>query len=183
MCVMRAVSMAIAHAVAMLAALLAVVNAAPTLRCDLSGDATRPGITTAIDGDVLDVEWEGASNERLRLRLGIVDKAPVINQLAIRSAQSDWITVLTDARFEFKIVEGLRRITNQQLAPLRSLGVELTQEIVDRHKWDAFWDAPLDLLGSVPGNNPPPSRVVAGQPGLPRSADEIRRSDVVYDVS
>ena len=170
-------------ALATIATIASVVPAWAQVRCDVSGDATRSGITATVIGETLAVEWEGASDERLRLRLGVVDRAPVITQLAIREGQSDWTTVLTDARLEFRIVEGRRRITNQQLAPLRSLGVELTEEIVDLHKWDAFWDAPLDLRESIPGGNPPPQEGVAGQPGLPRSPDEIRRSDAVYNVS
>ena len=46
---------------------------------------------------------------------------------------------------EYRIVSGLRRMTNQQMVPLRGLSVPLTSEIVDKYKWDAFWDAPLDL--------------------------------------
>ena len=39
--------------------------------------------------------------------------------------------------------------------PLRNLGVELTQDVVDTYKWDVFWDAPLDLRSEVGGGNPP----------------------------
>ena len=166
-----------------LATIASVVPASAQVRCDVSGNATRSGITATVTSETLAVEWEGAGDERLRLRLDVVDRAPVITQLAMRDGQSDWTTVLTDARVEFTIVEGRRRITNQQLAPLRSLGVELTEEIVDRHKWDAFWDAPLDLRESTPGGNPPPQEGVAGQPGLPRSPAEIRRSDAAYSVT
>lgn len=34
--------------------------------------------------------------------------------------------------------------------------MELTQDVVDAHKWHAFWDAPLDLRTEVGGGSPPP---------------------------
>ena len=61
--------------------------------------------------------------------------------------------------------------------------MELTQDVIDKYKWDVFWDAPLDLRAEVGGGNPPPAEGVAEQPGLPRSPDEIRRADAVYNAS
>ena len=86
--------------------------------------------------------WSGAGSEQLQMQLTIVDGEPFIKQLEMRAGNAGWHTVLTDVRIEFDIVEGFRRISNQQLVPLRELGVELTQEVVDLYKWDVFWDAP-----------------------------------------
>ena len=152
------------------------------LTCDLSGYTYDPGAAASFSTDLVAVEWDGAQDERLRLRLGVVDRRPVIVELSIRGPD-DWVVVVSDARFEFAIVEGFRRISNQQLAPLRALGVELTEDVVDRYKWDVFWDAPLDLRAEVPGNNPPPAAGVAHQPGLPRSPGEIRRATAEYDTT
>ncbi len=152
----------------------------PTLTCDLDEYTSRLDATARLSGDVLAVEWAGAEGERLSLRLAIRQGTPVIAELAISPSGGEWVPVGTDLRFEFRIVEGLRRISNQQLAPLRALGVELTQEVVDRYKWDVFWDAPLDVRAEVGGGNPPPAQGVAGQPGLPRSPDEIRRGEATY---
>ncbi len=152
------------------------------LTCDLSGYTYDPGVAASFSTDLVAVEWDGAQDERLRLRLGVVDRRPVIVELSIRGPD-DWVVVVSDARFEFAIVEGFRRISNQQLAPLRALGVELTDDVVDRYKWDVFWDAPLDLRAEVPGNNPPPAAGVAHQPGLPRSPGEIRRATAEYDTT
>jgi hypothetical protein len=99
-----------------------------------------------------------------------------VRSLAISRGDGAWTTVGSDLGLELRVVEGFRRISNQQLSPLRELGVELTQEVVDRYKWDVFWDAPLDLRTEVSGGNPPPAEGVADQPGLPRSPDEIRRA-------
>jgi hypothetical protein len=134
-----------------------------------------------MDGDALAVEWAGAGEERVRARFDMVGGAPTIRQMAIASGGGGWVTVGTDLGLEFQVVEGFRRISNQQLVPLRELGVDLTQEVIDRYKWDVFWDAPLDLAPETTGRNPPPNEGVAEQPGLPRSADEIQRATIRFE--
>ena len=63
------------------------------------------------------------------------------------------------------------------MTPLRGLGVELTDEIVDRFRWEPFWDAPLDSRNPPDASgNPPPAAGVANQPGLPRKPEEITRA-------
>jgi hypothetical protein len=153
------------------------------LTCDLTGYRASTDLSAAVAAGVLGLEWSGAGSERLRLRLGLAGRTPVIRELALREGSGAWVSVATDAGFDLQIVEGFRRISNQQLTPLRQLGVELTQEVVDRYKWDVFWDAPLDLrqdLGGGRGGNPPPAAGVAGQPGLPRSPDEVRRGAAAF---
>jgi hypothetical protein len=155
----------------------------PAFMCDLSGYRAGADITAAMADGALSIEWAGAGEERLRLRLAAPGGTPTIRELALRRGNAEWVSVASDARFEYRIVEGFRRISNQQLVPLRGLGVELTQEVVDRYKWDVFWDAPLDLrseTGGGRGGNPPPAQGVAGQPGLPRSPDEVRRAEARY---
>ena len=158
-------------------------HAGSPLMCDLAGYTPTSAITARLSDDLLRVEWSGAGEERLRLGLSIVDGTPTIADLAVQGAGGAWATLATDATIEFAVTEGLRRISNQQLRPLRDLGVALTQDVVDKYKWDVFWDAPLDLRTEVGGGNPPPAEGVAGQPGLPRSPDEIRRADAVYSAS
>ena len=111
--------------------------------------------------------------------LGIDEGTPTIRELAIRRKGSAWTTLAANAQPEFRVVSGFRRMSNQQLQPLNGLGVAIMPAIVDEKKWDAFWDAPLDLnpqAGSGRGGNPPPAQGVANQPGLPRKADEITRA-------
>jgi hypothetical protein len=154
------------------------------LTCDLSAYARRPDAHATLSGNVLALEWAGAEGERLSLRLAIRSGTPMVEELALLPGGStEWVTLGRDLGFEFRVVEGLRRISNQQLVPLRALGVDLTSEVVDRYKWDVFWDAPLDLSTEVGGGNPPPADGVAHQPGLPRSADEIRRAVATYRVT
>jgi hypothetical protein len=178
----------LASSLAILATLAATPAAAQSipagLTCDMSGYTRRAETTARLSGDVLAVEWAGADGERVSLRLALRGGAPVIDELALMpSGGREWVTVASDVGVELRIVEGLRRISNQQLAPLRQLGVAITPDVVDRYKWDVFWDAPLDLRAEVGGGNPPPADGVANQPGLPRAPDEIRRATATYSTS
>ena len=157
-------------------------QAADRVACAVDGFAASAGLVATSRSSGVTLEWAGTDSQRLRLDLGIRGGEPVVETLSIRDGMGPWTAALSDARFDFSVVEGLRRISNQQLVPLRDLGVELTQEVVDRYKWDVFWDAPLDLREPTPMNNPPPIEGVAGQPGLPRSPGEIRRGGAEYSV-
>src|ERR1700687_4234994 len=79
-----------------------------------------------------------------------------------------WIALLAHATPEFRVVSGLRRITNQQLDPLAGIGVRITPEILKKYKWEAFWDAPLNVPGAEPAHNDctPPQSGVLNQHGL-----------------
>src|SRR5882762_5590885 len=70
---------------------------------------------------------------------------------------------------EMEITSGKRRLSEQQMAPLRKLGIQFTPEVIDREKWFAFWDAPLMIPGS-PNTNM----------DLPRKPDEVRRAWASY---
>jgi len=73
---------------------------------------------------------------------------------------------------EFHVTTGRRRISEQQLNPLRQLVLDRDAELLEREKWNVFWDAPLVIPGSPDTN-----------PGLPRSPDEIRRATATYSSS
>lgn len=146
------------------------------MTCDLSAYASGSGPSATLANDRVVVEWGGTAEERVRLSLDVSGGAPSISALAISKSGGAWTIVAEELGIEYRIVEGMRRISSQQLSPLYELGVEVTPEIVDRYKWDVFWDAPLDLGPLSTSRNPPPAEGVAGQPGLPRSGDEIRRA-------
>src|SRR5262249_58830709 len=85
---------------------------------------------------------------------------PVISELGIRN------TVLArNLSPEFEVTSGVRRLSEQQMAPLRALGIALTPEVIEREKWNAFWDAPLMVPGAPKTNL-----------DLPRKPEEIRRT-------
>src|SRR5262245_36416921 len=118
---------------------------ADPMTCNLAEYKSAPGLTAAAANDALTVTWEGDRNQELRLRFGITGGAPTIQELAVRRGSGSWGVLATNASPDFRVVSGLRRMSSQQIAPLRGLNVDLTNEIVDRFRWEPFWDAPLDM--------------------------------------
>ncbi|HTM11711.1 MAG TPA: hypothetical protein VL127_02300, partial [Bryobacteraceae bacterium] len=155
---------------------------ADPLTCNVARYKASPGLTAAVANNAATITWDGDNQQELRLRLTINGGTPVIQELAIKRRSGAWTTLLSHAAPDFRVVSGLRRITNQQLDPLAGLGVKITQEVVDREKWEAFWDAPLNIPGgeSAHNNTTPPQRGVLNQPGLPRKPEEVRRDTAVY---
>jgi hypothetical protein len=157
---------------------------ADPMGCALDGYKAQPGLSASQASNVLTLQWSGDRDQELRLRFALVQGTPTIQELAVRKGAGTWGVIATNASADYRVVSGLRRMSNQQMAPLRGLGVELTSDVVDKYRWDPFWDAPLDL--SAPngrGGNPPPAQGVANQPGLPRKPEELTRAAAVYKVT
>ena len=190
--------------------LVASVASADPLNCSLSAYKAMPGLTATVADETLAVTWEGDNGAELRLRFAIDRGTPTIRELAIRRKGGTWSTLATNVTPEFRVVSGLRRVTQQQLRPdsIAALGGTVTPEIrdlyndgewvtaavragqikaedVERVKWEAFWDAPLYLEGS--GVRPPshatsipPMHGIFDQPGLPRTPAEVTRATATY---
>ena len=166
---------------------MAVVFSAPSasadpLVCTLSAYKAAPGLTAGVADNVLTLTWDGDRAQEVRLRLSVDGGAPVVRELAVRRKGGTWAVLAANAAPDFRLASGMRRMSNQQLQPLNELKVPITAAILDEHKWDAFWDAPLNLGPAGRGGNPPPADGVANQPGLPRKADEITRAAAAYAV-
>jgi len=161
---------------------IASVLYADPLTCSVTKYKASPGLTAAVADNIATITWDGDNHQELRLRLTIQGGTPTIQELAVKRQGGAWTTLLNHAMPDFRVVSGLRRITNQQLDPLAGLGVKITQEVVDREKWEAFWDAPLNIPGgeSAHNNTTPPQRGVLNQPGLPRKPEEVRRDAAIY---
>jgi hypothetical protein len=171
------------------AALTLVASAlyADPLTCQMTGYKAAAGLTANVVDDALAVEWQGDNGADLRIRLGIDRGTPTIRELAIRKKGGQWTTLASNVTPEFRIVSGLRRATQQQTQPLERLGVTLTPDVIDKIKWEAFWDAPLYIEGS--GELPPTHqgsipamKGVANQPGLPRKPEEVKRAVAAYNA-
>ena len=164
--------------------LLCAIASGEPLECDFTDFRPADGLQAeAIDGDVF-FEWEGSpaggpvqaadasvSAGQLRATFGLERGQPVIRQLAALSRAGHWAPLVSDARPDFHVVEGKRRISYQQLRPMQDLGREATPEVVEKEKWKVFWDAPLNVPGLEDVN-----------PGMPRNPSEVTRSDVEYDI-
>jgi hypothetical protein len=151
---------------------------------NLSEYKALPGLTADASGKTLTVTWNGERNEEIRLRLEVDSGTPVIQEIALRRNGGAWAVLASHLTPEFEIVSGLRRMTDQQLLPLHNLGIKITPEILDQDRWEAFWDAPLNVPGTEAAHHgaTPPAEGIANQPGLPRKPDEIQRASAKYDV-
>ncbi len=153
--------------------LLAASSSLPAaLNCDLANYKEQPGLKAEAAGDAVRLIWQGARGQELRAVFAVENGAPLIRELAARNNGGPWAVLAQNAFPEYTVTTGKRRISEQQLQPLRALGRELTPDLLDREKWNAFWDAPLVTTGST--------RTSAG---APRSPDEIRRASVSYNTS
>jgi hypothetical protein len=161
---------------------------ADPLNCDLSQYTAASGLTATVEQDALVVTWLGDAGSELRARYAIDRAQPVLRELAIRKRGGQWAILGQNLSPDFHVTTGVRRLTTQQAQPLRQLGVEITPEIIDKHKWHAFWDAPLVVPGTPPnqpGQGPgarlglPPGRVY----GLPRRPEEIRRGFATFNTT
>ncbi|MEJ7608593.1 MAG: hypothetical protein WKF37_20560 [Bryobacteraceae bacterium] len=141
------------------------------LNCDLNTYKAQDGLKAQMKGGLLLVAWQGERREQLRAAFTIREGQPLVQELAARKDSGNWIVLGSNLSPEFQITSGVRRISQQQVGPMKELGIALTPEAVDREKWNAFWDAPL---------------MVPGRPGtnldLPRKPEEINRSWAKYNA-
>ena len=161
------------------------VHADP-LNCNLDDYTSQPGLTASVADDILTVTWDGDPDTEMRLRFTIKDSTPTIRELAVRSAGGQWRVLATDVTPEFRVVSGLRRVTQQQTEPLKKMGVPLTPEKLNDIKWDAFWDAPLYIQDEPPKSHTssiPATEPYANHPGMPRKPEEITRATAGYHVT
>src|SRR5207245_952572 len=95
----------------------------------------------------------------------IRDGQPMVVELAARAGSGAWKILGRNLTPEYELTSGVRRMSEQQLGPLREMKAALTPELIEREKWNAFWDAPLMVPGRAGTNM-----------DLPRKPEEIRRA-------
>ena len=160
----------------LVAVMLAVIPpaepAAAALNCDMSQYREQPGLTATLDQDVLTLTWLGEQEAQLRMRLSIEGGRPFIAELAARRKSKKWGVLGRNLHPEFHVTTAKRRISEQQLNPLRALGREITPEVIEKEKWKVFWDAPLSVPGLKGVNS-----------DWPRRENEIRRDLATYQAS
>ncbi len=142
------------------------------LSCSMENYRTAEGLQASLQEGRLLVTWTGEGESELRVSFGLDSSRPVIRELAIRKGVGEWSVLGHNLLPEFNVTTGLRRISEQQLNPVRDLQRPLSDDLVAREKWNVFWDAPLVVPG-IEGINP----------GLPRRPEEIQRATAVFDTS
>jgi hypothetical protein len=145
---------------------------AQRLDCDFKEYKALDGLKAELRDNVLHLTWQGERGQQLRAAFGVQDSQPVVRELAARKNGGAWVILGRNLSPEFNVTSGRRRLSEQQMAPLRGLKIALTPEVVEREKWKAFWDAPLQIPGT-PG----------GAMDLPRKPEEIRRATATYRVT
>jgi hypothetical protein len=121
---------------------------ADSLNCNLSQYKSAQGLTAVVEQDSLLVSWTGQGGADLRARYAIDGGQPIVRELAVKRAGGQWTTLGRNLTAEYHVVSGVRRMADDQANPLRAAGIELTQDVINKHRWYAFWDAPLVMPGS-----------------------------------
>src|SRR5580765_7028422 len=121
---------------------------ADSLNCNLSQYKSAQGLTAAVEQDALVVSWAGQNGADLRARYAIDGGQPVVRELAVKKAGGQWTTLGKNLAPEYHVVTGIRRMADDQANPLKAAGIELTEEVINKNRWYAFWDAPLVMPGS-----------------------------------
>ncbi|MFW6289592.1 MAG: hypothetical protein ACOC0R_01385 [Mariniphaga sp.] len=111
----------------------------------------QSGLTAEVTDEVLTITWNGDNENEVRMQFRITNGTPVIHEMAVKKRHSNW-QILTDITPEFRVVSGLRRVTQQQIEPLKEMGVPITEDLLNEIKWDAFWDARFTSHKSHPGH-------------------------------
>ncbi|MGH9667533.1 MAG: hypothetical protein ACRD9L_24190 [Bryobacteraceae bacterium] len=151
--------------------LCAALAAGQSLNCDLKEYKPLDGLRAAVHDGVLEFTWRGERNEELRAEFLLRGGQPVVHEIAARTSGGKWTVLGRELIPEYQVTSGKRRLSEQQMAPLRKLGIALTPEVVDREKWNAFWDAPLMVPGARGTNM-----------DLPRRPEEIKRAWASYHM-
>src|ERR1039457_4972102 len=163
------------HRIAFFGLLLSALAGAQTLNCSFPGYKAVEGLKAEMRSGSLELTWQGERGQTLRATLGITGGQPVVRELAVeKNAKSGkWSVLGHDLTPEYQVTTGRRRISAQQEVPLGQLGM-FTPEILDRQKWFAFWDAPLNVPGR-PGSN--------AAVDLPRKPEEIQRAWATFQIT
>ncbi len=148
---------------------LAIAARGEQLSCQTQGYHAQDGLRASQVSGRVEFDWEGAAGSRLKAVFHISEGVPMVSELAAREGAGPWVELGRNLKPEFDVTTGRRRLSEQQMAPLRQLGVALTPDVVAREQWFAFWDAPLMIPGA-PGTNL----------DLPRRVEEIRRDHAEF---
>jgi len=157
--------------------LLAASAAAQTTTCSFQNYKPLEGLKAEMRTGALVLTWQGERGQTLRATLAIDSGHPIVRELAIqitaKAPGGPWSILARDLTPEYQVTTGRRRISAQQEVPLRQLGI-FTPDVIERQKWFAFWDAPLNVPGR-PGSN--------AAIDLPRLPEEIQHAPAKFQLT
>jgi hypothetical protein len=157
---------------------------ADPVTCNMADYKASPGLTATCDGTTVTLTWSGQKTDTLRMRLTIDGGTPTIADLAIRQPGGAWASIAANLKPEYRVTSGWRRLDQEAYPELKEQFGQVTQALLDKYKWDAFWDAPLRIPGGevAHGGATPPLEGIPGtnQPGLPRKPEEVKRATATF---
>jgi hypothetical protein len=112
--------------------LLPAVTAAQVV--DMTGYRPQPGLVAVAGNGTITVTWDGEEGRESLARFSIVEGTPTVSELAARKKGNKWTTLGRNLVPEFGVTTGVRRTGH---------GLD------DEHRWDVFWDAPLNKPDEV----------------------------------
>jgi hypothetical protein len=145
---------------------------AQSVNCDMQKYKQAEGLTAENRDGALQLSWQGERGDLLHASFTIRGGQPVVVELSARSSGGIWKILGRNLTPEYEVTSGVRRMSEQQLAPLREMKAALTPELIEREKWNAFWDAPLVVPGRAGTNM-----------DLPRKPEEIRKAWASYHAT
>ena len=89
------------------------VASGDALNCTLTEYTPQPGLTATVAAEALTLVWEAEKGSEVRLRLANERGVPIVEEVAVRNRGGTWATVVAHATPEFRVVTGLRRMSNQ----------------------------------------------------------------------
>lgn len=140
--------------------------------CDVREYTPKDGLTAKAIAQGVEFTWTGDHQQLLRASFAIENGEPKITSLSVSKSGGAWVPLGRNLTPEYEVTTGKRRMSEQQLQPLRKLNVPITEALLDREKWNAFWDAPLEIPGR-PGTNA----------DLPRKPEEVRRARATFQAT
>ena len=139
---------------------------AQQLNCDMREYKALDGLKAEMRNGSLELSWRGAPGQELRAAFVIRQGQPVVAELAARKTGGNWIVLGRDLTPEFEVTSGKRRLSEQQMAPLRALGIKLTPEVVEREKWNRVLGCAADDSGRAQHQSRPASPAGGNAPRL-----------------
>jgi hypothetical protein len=148
------------------------IAGAQTLNCGFQGYKAADGLRAEMRSGSLELVWQGERGQTLRAVLSVNNGQPAVREMAVQK-DGKWSVLARGLTPEYQVTTGRRRISAQQEVPLRQLGL-FTPEIIERQKWFAFWDAPLNVPGRAGSN---------AAVDLPRKPEEIERAWATFQIT
>ena len=112
--------------------LIAANQAAAPLNCNLTQYKASSGLTSALEGDLLTVSWNGQGTSQLRARFAIDSGTPTIRDLSVRRGGGEWAVLGQNLTPEYQVTTGRRRMSNDQANAFASLGIDVTPEVLEK---------------------------------------------------